>query len=111
MEGEDKYYHKKGDNFCFKNDCGNVFKYKSNDNSDKTCYKSCLDIGDGSYEIEINFICCQSLPTTDFVVNNYYYITSSGTKKYMLKENAFSECSQQLLNYVRDSQCVIMLNK
>ena len=103
--GTDIYYHNNGENICFKGGCGNVYKYEKDgsDSNSKICYKSCLDIPD-SYTIEINNVCYQQLPTA--YSSYYYYVLSTGIKKYFHANNAFNECSQQLLYYVKNKQCI-----
>ena len=103
--GTDIYYHNNGENICFKGGCGNIYKYEKyeSDSNSNICYKSCLDIGD-SYTIEINNICYQQLP--DGYSNYYYYVLSTGIKKYFEESKAFNECSQQLLYYVKNKQCI-----
>ena len=102
-DSEIYYYYNNGENICFTGGCGNVYKYKQYNKN--ICYKSCLDIEDGSYKIEINNICYKEKPT-DLCEDYIFFNTSSGINKYILSENAFGECSQQGLYYIKDSQCV-----
>jgi len=105
LDNEDSeiYYYNNGENICFTGGCGDIYKYKHYDKN--ICYKSCLDIEDGSYKIEINKICYREKPTYGFE-NYIFFNTSSGINKYISSENAFGECSQQGLYYLKDSQCI-----
>ena len=104
-----EYYHNYGENICFTGGCSKNLNYIYQKSGSNICYKSCKDIEDGSYKIEIENICYKQMTdiSSDIDLSNYYhYVNSLQIDKYVKKENAFDECSQLGLYYIRDSECV-----
>lgn len=105
---DDDGFYNYGENYCFSEDCTTKNLYRKEDSN--ICYKSCLDIEDGSYKKEKDNICYIDFPDDENINNYYYYKTSSGTYKYIDisqdPNNAFEECSSFGLKYLKNFQCV-----
>lgn len=104
------YKHNYNNNICFMGDCKNTdYKY-SYDGDAKTCYYSCKDIGD-DYIIEKDFKCYKDTDSSFNDKDYYFYQTSYGLKKYILKNKALSECFKNGLKYLRNNECVQQCNE
>ena len=105
------YFHNNGENIIFEGGCNNKLNYDYKPFDSQVCYKSCSEIGDGSYKIEIEKTCYQEKPTGIDYTNYYYYTTSENIDKYIIIEKSFDECSKHGLYFVNeDSKCVIECN-
>ena len=106
---EEGFYHNDNDNICFQQECKTTQRYKYQPFGINICYQSCLDISDGSYNIELDYVCYQHISNITEYLEDYYFYNNSGIIKYFNKTN-YKECIQANLKYVKNKECVSSCN-